>query len=47
MMEESFFSIGAGLRRLYLESEYDTVEEFLVSLECPDYPDPFQFPREF
>lgn len=34
---EPFFSVGDGLRRMYLESEYDTVEDFLTSLECPDY----------
>lgn len=42
---EPFFSMGDGLRRMYLESAYDTPEEFLASLECPDYPEPMQFPR--
>ena len=37
-MDEPFFSIGDGLRRMYLESPYDTVEEFLASLEVPDAP---------
>ena len=44
-MSETFFSMGDGLRRMYLESAYDTVEEFLASLEVPDYPEPPQFPR--
>jgi hypothetical protein len=42
---EPFFSIGDGLRRMYLESAYDTPEEFLASLEVPDYPEPMQFPK--
>lgn len=42
---ELFYSMGDGLRCMYLESEYDTPEEFLASLECPDYPEPMQFPR--
>ena len=40
---EPFFSVGDALRRMYLESAYDTVEEFLASLECPDFPGPMQF----
>jgi hypothetical protein len=44
---ELFFRIGDGLRRMYLESCYDTVEEFMAALECPDYPEPFQLPRYF
>lgn len=44
---EPFFGMGDGLRRMYLESAYDTVEEFLMSLECPDYPEPTQFPRYY
>jgi len=44
-MSEPFFSIGEGLRRMYLESPYDTPEEFLASLEVPDSPESLQFPR--
>lgn len=35
-MSEPVYSMGDGLRRMYLESDYDTVEEFLESLKCPD-----------
>jgi hypothetical protein len=45
MDDEPFFHMGDALRRMYLESVYDTVEEFLTSLECPDFPEPMQFPR--
>ena len=45
MSEEAFFNIGDGLRQMYFESVYDTPEEFLESLECPDFPEPMQFPR--
>ena len=38
MSGEPFHRIGDGLRRMYYESEYATVEEFLVSLECPNDP---------
>jgi hypothetical protein len=34
-----------ALRDMFLDSVYDTMEEFLVSLECPDYPEPPQFPK--
>lgn len=45
MSEEPFYRMGDGLRRMFLESAYDTVEEFLASLEVPDHPEPDQFPR--
>lgn len=37
-MGEPIYPIGAGLRRMYLDSDYETPEEFLASLECPDDP---------
>lgn len=44
----SFFSLNADLRQAFLECEYDTVEEFLVSIECPSdasFVEPQQIPR--
>lgn len=37
---ETFYSMGDRLRRMYLESAYNTPEEFLASLEVPDHPEP-------
>jgi hypothetical protein len=34
-----------ALRDMFLDSAYDTMEEFLASLEVPDCPEPPQFPR--